>query len=87
MNTGKVYFTNEYWYIGQFSKFIRPGARRIASSSNRDALQTTAFINKDGKLAVVVLNRTDNDVAYHLWINGQWAPATSKAHSIETIVI
>lgn len=87
VNAGKVYFTNEYWYIGQFSKFIRPGARRIANSSNRDALQTTAFINKDGRLAVIVLNRTDNDIAYHLWINGRWAPALSKAHSIETILV
>ncbi|MEI9933924.1 MAG: glycoside hydrolase family 30 beta sandwich domain-containing protein [Ferruginibacter sp.] len=32
-----------------FSKFIRPGAKRIISSSNRDKLQTTAFINPDGK--------------------------------------
>jgi len=87
VNTGKVYFTNEYWYIGQFSKFIRPEARRVASSSNRDVLQTTAFINKDGRLAVIVLNRTDDDIAYHLWINGQWAQAESKAHSIATIVI
>ncbi|HEY5390942.1 MAG TPA: glycoside hydrolase family 30 protein [Hanamia sp.] len=85
--TGEVFYTNEYYYIGQFSKFIRPGARRMSTSSNRDILQATSFINKDGKLAVVVLNRTDNDIPYHLWINGQWAKATSKAHSIATILM
>ena len=87
VNTGKIYFTNEYWYIGQFSKFIHPEARRVASVSNRDVLQTTAFINKDGKLAVVVLNRSDNEIAYHIWIQGRWAAVTAPAHSIETIVI
>jgi glucosylceramidase len=85
--TGEVFYTNEYYYIGQFSKFIRPGARRVSASSNRDILQATSFINKDGKLAVVVMNRTDNPISYHLWINGQWAKAVSKAHSIATILL
>lgn len=87
VHTGEVFYTNEYYYIGQFSKFIRPGARRVSTSTNRDMLQATSFINKDGKLAVVVLNRTDNEISYHLWINGQWAKAVSKPHSIATILI
>ncbi|OGX84351.1 hypothetical protein BEN47_03035 [Hymenobacter lapidarius] len=45
--TGKLLYTNAYYYIGHFSTFIRPGARRISSSSNRDVLQTTAFRNPD----------------------------------------
>ena len=53
---GKLIYTNAYYYIGHFSKFIRPGARRIISSSNRDWLQTTAFRNPDGSVAVVVMN-------------------------------
>jgi hypothetical protein len=36
---------------------------------------------------VVVLNMTDHEIPYHLWINGQWAPAVAKANSISTIVI
>ncbi len=87
VNTGELFYTNEYYYIGQFSKFIRPGARRVSASSNRAFLQTTSFINTNGKLAVVVLNRTDNDIPYHLWIHGKWAHANSKAHSISTIVL
>ncbi|MEO8852519.1 MAG: glycoside hydrolase family 30 beta sandwich domain-containing protein [Ginsengibacter sp.] len=59
----------------------------MSTSSNRDILQSTSFINKDGKLVVVVLNRTDNDIPYHLWISGKWAKAVSKAHSIATILI
>ncbi|MEO6906075.1 MAG: glycoside hydrolase family 30 protein [Ginsengibacter sp.] len=87
VKTGELFYTNEYYYIGQFSKFIRPGARRVSTSSNRSFLQATSFLNKNGKLAVVVLNTTDNEIAYHLWIDGKWAPAISKPHSISTIVI
>ena len=85
--TGNITIRDEFYYIGQFSKFIRPGAKRIAASSNRSALQTTAFLNPDGKIAVVVLNRGDSDMDYHIWSNGFWAGHTSKAHSIQTIII
>jgi len=85
--TGSINIRNEYWYIGQFSKFIRPGARRIAASSNRGALQTTAFINRDGKIAIVVLNRSDSNIHYHIWSNGVWLEHAAAAHSIQTIII
>jgi glucosylceramidase len=86
--TGKLTYMNSYYYIGHFSKFIRPGAQRIISSSNRsDKLQTTAFINPDGKIAVVVLNRTNQKISYHLWLKGQAAPLVSLPHSIATLIL
>ena len=84
---GSLHFTSSYYYIGHFSKFIRPGAKRIATSSNRDKLQTTAFINSDGKIAVVVLNTSDDALDYTLWIDGKGAKTKSLAHSINTLVI
>jgi glucosylceramidase len=54
--TGDLTYMNSYYYIGHFSKFIRPGAKRVTSSSNRDQLLTTAFMNKNNKLVVIVLN-------------------------------
>jgi glucosylceramidase len=85
--TGKLIYTNAYYYIGQFSKFILPGAKRIASSSNRTDLQTTGFINPDGSIAVVVMNTTDKKISYKLWWNGQIIEPESAAHSISTLVI
>ncbi|MBC8082978.1 MAG: glycoside hydrolase family 30 protein [Hymenobacter sp.] len=82
---GKLLYTNAYYYIGHFSKFIRPGARRIVSSVNRDALQATAFRNSDGSV-VVVMNQTDKALDFQLWLAGQSAKATAAAHSIMTIV-
>lgn len=85
--TGKLIYTNEYFYLGHFSKFIRPGAKRIACSTTRDNLLSTAFINPDGKIAVVVMNPSDNEIAYRLWMNGYAAIATSLPHSIVTMII
>jgi glucosylceramidase len=86
-NTGKLIYTNIYYYMGQFSKFIRPGAKRIISSSNTDKLQTTAFVNKDGKLAVIIMNQTDKEINYHLLIAGKSTKTNSLPHSISTLIV
>jgi glucosylceramidase len=84
--TGSLLFTNCFYYIGHFSKFIHPGAKRIISSSNRDNLQTTAFLNPDGKISVIVMNSSDKKMPYRLWINGKAAKTESLPHSITTFV-
>ncbi|HEY1953585.1 MAG TPA: glycoside hydrolase family 30 beta sandwich domain-containing protein [Gemmatimonadaceae bacterium] len=84
--TGELIYTNSYYYIGHFSKFIRPGARRIASSPSRSALQSTAFVNPDGTVATVVMNRGDKEIKYNLWVAGNAAEVTSLPHSIQTLV-
>jgi len=85
--TGNLYYMDSYYYIGHFSKFIRPGAKRIASSSTTDTLLTTAFLNPDGKIAVVVLNLSDKAQPFNFWLNGKSAKSTSPSHSIITLVL
>ena len=85
--TGKLYYMDSYYYIGHFSKFIRPGAKRIISSSSTDKLQTTAFLNPDGKIAVVVLNLSDEAQPFNFLVNGKSAKSISPAHSITTLVL
>jgi glucosylceramidase len=85
--TGELIYMNSYYYIGHFSKFIRPGAKRITSSSTTDKLLTTAFLNPDGKIAVIILNLTDQTEAFNLWLGGKSVKNTSPAHSIITLVI
>ena len=63
---------NAYYYIGHFSKFIKPGAKRIISSASRSALLSTAFMNADGSVAVVVMNPGNQKVPYYLWISGKY---------------
>ena len=85
--TGKVIYTNSYYYLGHFSKFIRPGARRIACTSNDDNLIATAVLNPDGSIAVVALNLTDSEFNYKVWINNKAVSCKCYAHSISTVVI
>jgi glucosylceramidase len=84
--TGELTYLSSYYYIGHFSKFIRPGAKRIASSPSRSQLLSTAFVNTDGKVAVVVMNPTEKAASYWLWLNGDAAEVNSLPHSIQTLV-
>jgi glucosylceramidase len=84
--SGELTYTNSYFYIGHFSKFVRPGARRIASSPTRSALLSTAFVNPEGKVSVVVMNGGDQQVDYYLWVDGSAAEVVSLPHSIQTLV-
>jgi len=86
LRNDKLIYTNSYYYLGHFSKFIQPGAKRIISSASRDMLQTTAFLNPDGKVVVIVLNLSDDKIPYQLWISGKAAETSSLPHSITTLI-
>jgi glucosylceramidase len=85
--TGELIYTNAYYYIGHFSKFIHRGAKRIGVSASRDHIQTTGFINPDGEIVVIILNRSDKDTGLKLCIGNKAADLTSRAHSIITVTI
>ena len=87
LRTGKLIYTNEYYYIGHFSKFIQPGAKRISSASSRSSLLTTAFLNTDGKIAVVVMNTGNKKIPYYLWIDKKAVSVISLPRSITTLVV
>jgi len=84
--TGTLIYTNSYYYIGHFSKFIRPGARRILASPSRSMLLTTAFVNEDGTVAVVVMNPTPRGGQYFLVVGASSVEISSRPHSIQTVV-
>lgn len=85
--TNELMFTNSYYYIGHFSKFIRPGAKRISSVSSANNLITTAFKNVDGSIIVVVMNQGDTEINYSVTMNLKTAQLRSLPHSIQTIVL
>ena len=84
--TDTVYYESSYYYIGHFSKFVRPGARRIAFSRFDDSLEVTAFKNPDGKVVVIVMNRGDRDIEYKLRCEHGIADMSSRSHSITTLI-
>jgi glucosylceramidase len=83
--TGELTYTSSYYYIGHVSKFVRPGARRIACASNDDALVASAFVHPDGRVVAVVLNKSEQPKDVLLWMDGRAAKVASPAHSILTL--
>ena len=84
--TGSLIFTPSYYYIGQFSKFIRPNAKRVSTAVSRSVLLSTSFMNEDGRMATVVMNKTDENIEYKLIIDGAEAGFEIPAHAIQTLI-
>jgi len=62
-NTGLVYVkgnrvatSGRLWAFASYSRFVRPGAVRIATTTTDASLEVSAFHNSDGSIAVIVLN-------------------------------
>ena len=85
--TGQIICMNSYYYIGHFSRFIRPGAKRIVCSSNNDDLLATAFLNPDSSIAVIVMNEHEHNRNFCLWLNGNAASTTIPARSIMSLIV
>jgi O-glycosyl hydrolase len=56
VNGKTVATSGRLWAFASYSRFIRPGAVRIGTTTSRAALGASAFRNRDGSIAVVVLN-------------------------------
>ena len=87
LNTGRLIINPPYYTFGQFSRFIKPGAKRIACTSSNDSLIATAFVNPNGSIAVVIFNLARTDTGFQLWIEGKALKYTIPASGIITMVI
>ena len=85
-NTNELIYTPSYFYIGHFSKFIKPGAKRLSTTSSRSTLESTSFVNKNGSIVTVVMNKTDDDILYKLIVDSKEVEINISAHSIQTLV-
>jgi glucosylceramidase len=85
-NTKEVRYSPSFYYIGQFSRFVKPGAHRIASHGGPAALESVAFVNPDGSLVLVALNETAAPVSFVLSTGDQALACTVPAHAIQTYV-
>lgn len=80
-------FTNSFYYIGHFSKFIRPGAKRIMSVSSSNKLLTTAFKNENGSLVIIAMNQSDEELAYNVTLRSKTTSLQITPHSIQSLVL
>jgi glucosylceramidase len=70
--TGNYTFTDNYYQLGQVSKFVLPGAYHIASTAtNAPSLQQVAFKNPDGSKALVVHNTSLSSTQFKVRWHGK----------------
>jgi len=96
-NNGDLHYQSSYYYIGHFSRFIRPEARRVGFSVDSymtpatvdgrmgNMMECCAFKNADGSFALVVMNRTEADLMYELAGSGI-AALRCPPRGIQTII-
>ena len=84
--TGELFFNPPFYYFGHFSRFIKPGARRIACTSNNDDFVATAFVNPNNEVAVVILNLDDADRIFQLWVNSKVLKYSAPPKAIITMI-
>ena len=68
-STGHVTYSNDYYLLGHFSKFVVPGAYHIAANT-LGSLSDVAFKNPDGSKVVVVHNRGSSSSTFKVRWNG-----------------
>ena len=84
--TGELIYTPSYYYIGHFSKFIRPNAKRVSTASSRSNLLSTSFVNTDGKMVTIVMNQSSKKITYNLVVGNEKSVVTILPHAIQTLV-
>lgn len=84
--TEELHYNSSFYYIGHFSKYIKPGAIRIGLEFTNDKLIGTAFLNIDGSRVVVVMNETDQAEIFNLSFEDKVASLKLPAHSIASYI-
>jgi glucosylceramidase len=86
-NSGELIYTPSYYYIGHFSKFVRPNAKRVSTVSSRSHLLSTSFINEDATIATVVMNQSDLEITYKFYIDSKTVEVKIPPHAIQTLIL
>jgi glucosylceramidase len=83
---GTATYNAEYYVLGQASKFVKPGAVRIASNTfGSGSVEDVAFQNPDGSDALIVLNAdTGSAHTFNVDENGQYFSYSLPARAVAT---
>ena len=85
--TGNAVRNVEYFALGHASKFVRPGAVRIASSTSVQGLESVAFRNADdASLVLIALNGAEAQRTFVVRAGGSAFTYTLPAGAVATFV-
>jgi glucosylceramidase len=81
----EVRYIAEYYLLGQISRFVRRGARRMASAGGSPQTVTqAAFLNPEGTAALVVVNQTRREQRFAITCGDVVAETTLPARTVAT---
>ena len=86
--TNEVIYNISYYYIGHFSKYIKPGAKRILCLNDSDkGIYSVAYKNPNGQIIVVVQNELSKRHRLAVAVDGKGINTEVPAHSITTFIV
>ncbi|WP_075591333.1 glycoside hydrolase family 30 protein [Labilibacter marinus] len=83
----EVYFTPLYYTMAHFSKYIRPGAKRIGFETSETGLMVTAIQNPDESIVLVVLNMDSTPADINISLHDKTVDLSIEGNAIQSIVI
>ncbi len=84
----EVYFTPLYYTLAHFSRFIRPGAKRIGFElSEKSSLMVTALQNPNDQIVVVILNQDPEAKSISITLGDQTASLAIRGRAVQTILL
>ncbi|MBN1480130.1 hypothetical protein EH223_19410 [candidate division KSB1 bacterium] len=82
------YFNADYYLLGQFSRFIRPGAVRIeCDRGTPESLTAVAFQNPENDIVIVFVNQTERSQPFQIIHEGHFYTSDIPAQSVGTVKI
>jgi len=82
---GSVSRNVAYYIIAQASKFVKPGAVRIASDQ-QNTLLNVAFKNPDGSKVLIVLNTSTGTQSFNIGFNSKMVNTTLNGGAVATYI-
>ena len=87
-NSNKVTYNFSYYYIGHFSKYIKPGAKRLLCRNEvLSDVYSVAYKNPDGTIVLVIQSELENVHQLAIEVDGVGANVEIPSHSITTYLI
>jgi glucosylceramidase len=86
--TDEVTYTPLYYLLSHFSKFIRPGSKRIETMGNKlNGIIYTAARNIDDSIVLVIFNGLDEAYEISISIDSESYKSVIAARSLQTLVL
>lgn len=87
-STGKITYNEEYYAIGHFSKFVRPGARRVSAiwAQSLTNIEAVAFVNTDGSKAMIISNYDDTFKTFTIRQGNKYFSYSIPSRAVTSVV-